>query len=41
MYMEIIVEGTLSIQSGEIPSLIRAKLYTILPSSQQPIEKKS
>jgi chemotaxis protein MotA len=41
MFMDIIVEGTLSIQSGEIPSLIRAKLYTILPSNQQPLDKKS
>ena len=40
VFMEIVVEGTLSIQAGEIPSLIKAKLYTILPSSQQPIEKK-
>jgi chemotaxis protein MotA len=40
IFMEIVVEGTLSIQAGEIPSLIRAKLYTILPSSEQPIEKK-
>jgi chemotaxis protein MotA len=40
-YMEIIVEGTLSIQAGEIPSLIRAKLYTILPSNEQPLDKKA
>jgi len=40
IFMEIVVEGTLSIQAGEIPSLIKAKLYTILPSSQQPVEKR-
>ncbi len=35
LFMEIIVEGILSIQVGEIPSVIKAKLNSMLPSSQQ------
>ena len=35
LFMEIIVEGILSIQVGEIPSVIKAKLNSMLPSRQQ------
>jgi len=35
LFMEIIVEGILSIQVGEIPSIIKAKLNSMLPTSQQ------
>ncbi|MEN6633803.1 MAG: MotA/TolQ/ExbB proton channel family protein [Candidatus Polarisedimenticolia bacterium] len=35
MAMELMVEGVLSIQSGEAPAITRAKLESMLPSSQQ------
>ncbi|MCX7984369.1 MAG: MotA/TolQ/ExbB proton channel family protein [Bacteroidetes bacterium] len=35
LYREIIVEGVLSIQSGDIPSVIKAKLFSKLPPSEQ------
>ena len=37
LFMEIIVEGILAIQVGEIPSVIKAKLNSMLPSSQQEV----
>jgi len=37
-FMDLIVEGILSIQAGEIPSVIRAKLYSMLPEDQQAID---
>jgi chemotaxis protein MotA len=40
IYMEIVIQGTLSIQSGDIPSFIKSRLYTVLPLSEQLIEKK-
>jgi flagellar motor component MotA len=33
--MDMIVEGVLSIQAGEVPSVIKAKLNSMLPSNQQ------
>ena len=38
LFMEIIVEGILAIQVGEIPSVIKAKLNSMLPSSEQETE---
>jgi chemotaxis protein MotA len=35
LFMDLIVEGILSIQAGEIPSVIKAKLYSMLPLDQQ------
>jgi chemotaxis protein MotA len=35
LYMDLIVEGILGIQAGEIPSVIKAKLYSMLPIDQQ------
>lgn len=35
LFMDLIVEGILSIQAGEIPSVIKAKLYSMLPEDQQ------
>ncbi len=35
LFMDLIVEGILSIQAGEIPSVIKAKLYSMLPEEQQ------
>jgi chemotaxis protein MotA len=40
LYMDVIVEGILAIQAGEIPTVIRAKLYSMLPSGQQSGGKK-
>ncbi len=37
-YMEVITRGVISIQEGEAPSIVKAKLYSMLPSSKQ--EKK-
>ena len=37
LFMEVIVEGILAIQVGEIPSVIKAKLNSMLPSSQQEV----
>jgi chemotaxis protein MotA len=35
LFMDMIVEGILSIQAGEIPSVIKAKLNSMLPSGEQ------
>lgn len=35
LFMDLIVEGILSIQAGEIPSVIKAKLYSMLPEDEQ------
>ena len=40
LFMDMIVEGILSIQAGEIPSVIKAKLNSMLPSGEQEIESK-
>ena len=39
LFMEIIVDGILSIQAGEIPSVIKAKLNSMLPSSEQEVDR--
>jgi chemotaxis protein MotA len=35
VYLEMIVEGVMDLQAGEVPSVIRAKLSSMLPASQQ------
>lgn len=40
MSMELMIEGVLSIQSGEAPAITRAKLESMLPSGQQNKGKK-
>jgi chemotaxis protein MotA len=35
LFMDMIVEGILSIQAGEIPSVIKAKLNSMLPAGEQ------
>jgi chemotaxis protein MotA len=40
LYMEMIAEGVMSIQQGEIPSVIRAKLNSMLPSTEQEADQK-
>ena len=35
LFMDMIVEGVLSIQAGEVPSVIKAKLNSMLPAAQQ------
>jgi chemotaxis protein MotA len=35
LYMDMILEGVLGIQGGEVPSVIRAKLNSMLPSETQ------
>jgi len=35
LFMDLIVEGILSIQAGEIPSVIKAKLNSMLPMAEQ------
>ena len=40
MAMELMIEGVLSIQSGEAPAITRAKLESMLPSVQQGKTKK-
>ncbi len=40
MSMELMVEGVLSIQSGEAPAITRARLESMLPSAQQGKNKK-
>jgi len=37
-YMEVVTRGVISIQEGEAPSIVKAKLYSMLPASKQ--EKK-
>ena len=34
-YMDMIVEGILAIQAGEVPSVIKAKLHSMLPAGEQ------
>ncbi len=38
LFMDMIVEGILSIQAGEIPSVIKAKLNSMLPIGEQQVE---
>jgi len=38
LFMEMIVEGILSIQAGEIPSVIKARLNSMLPTNQQELD---
>jgi chemotaxis protein MotA len=35
LFMDMIVEGVISIQAGEVPSVIRAKLNSMLPTAEQ------
>jgi chemotaxis protein MotA len=35
LFMDLITEGILSIQAGEIPSVIKAKLNSMLPATEQ------
>ena len=35
LVMEVTLEGILSLQAGEIPAIVRAKLRAMLPSSEQ------
>jgi chemotaxis protein MotA len=35
LYMDVITEGILSIQAGEIPSVIKARLNSMLPAGEQ------
>jgi len=35
LVMEVTLEGVLSLQAGEIPAIVRAKLRAMLPSSEQ------
>ncbi|HUI09974.1 MAG TPA: MotA/TolQ/ExbB proton channel family protein [Bacteroidota bacterium] len=38
LFMDMIVEGVLSIQAGEVPSVIKAKLNSMLPAGQQEVD---
>ncbi|HUI64439.1 MAG TPA: MotA/TolQ/ExbB proton channel family protein [Bacteroidota bacterium] len=38
LFMDMIVEGVLSIQAGEVPSVIKAKLNSMLPACEQELE---
>jgi len=38
LYMDMIVEGVLAIQAGEVPSVIKAKLNSMLPAAQQEVD---
>lgn len=40
LFMDMIVEGVLAIQAGEIPSVIKAKLNSMLPSGEQEVDAK-
>ena len=40
LYMDMIVEGVLSIQAGEIPSVIKARLNSMLPAGEQEADAK-
>jgi chemotaxis protein MotA len=40
LFMDMIVEGILAIQAGEIPSVIKAKLNSMLPAGQQEMDAK-
>ena len=35
LIMEVTIEGVLSLQAGEIPAIVRAKLRSMLPTSEQ------
>ena len=35
LYMSLISEGVIAIQEGEIPSIIRSKLSTMISSTEQ------
>jgi chemotaxis protein MotA len=35
VYLEMITEGIIDLQAGEVPSVVRAKLNSMLPASQQ------
>jgi chemotaxis protein MotA len=39
LYMDMITEGILSIQAGEIPSVIKARLNSMLPGTEQDIDR--
>jgi chemotaxis protein MotA len=39
LFMDMIVEGILAIQAGEVPSVIKAKLNSMLPSGEQEIDE--
>ena len=38
MYMSLVAAGVVSIQEGEIPSVIRSKLNSMLPRELQSVE---
>jgi chemotaxis protein MotA len=38
LFTQMIVEGILSIQAGEIPSVIKARLNSMLPSGEQEVD---
>ena len=38
LFMQMIVEGILSIQAGEVPSVIKAKLSSMLPATEQDVD---
>jgi len=40
LFMDMIVEGILSIQAGEIPSVIKAKLNSMLPATEQQTDRR-
>jgi chemotaxis protein MotA len=40
LFMDMIVEGILSIQAGEIPSVIKAKLNSMLPAGEQQTDQR-
>lgn len=40
IFAEMIVEGVLAIQAGEVPSVIKAKLNSMLPSGEQEVDAK-
>ncbi len=40
IFMDMITEGILSIQAGEIPSVIKARLNSMLPASEQEVDAK-
>jgi flagellar motor component MotA len=39
LYKEVIVEGVMGIQAGEIPSVLRARLLSKLPPSERGVEE--
>ena len=38
LFMDMIVEGVLAIQAGEVPSVIKARLNSMLPANQQEVD---